>query len=44
MIDHCKNCGLRLSEELFRGETLLHSDGYMYCPPAFGTVAEKEEQ
>lgn len=44
MIEHCKNCGLALSENPFRDVTILHSDGYMYCPPAFGTVAEKEEK
>lgn len=44
MIQHCKNCGLALSEQLFREATLIHADGYLYCPPAFGTVAEYEEE
>lgn len=40
----CANCGLELSatEEDLSGAP-IHDDGYLTCPPGFGTSAEHEK-
>lgn len=40
----CKHCGLGIHQAEMEPGVVgwTHADGYLFCPPAFGTIAEPE--